>query len=583
MSFLRRALLLSATGALVATPAFAGIVADPVVHTADGAAFALTPVGTHETGVFDASAAEIVTWYAAAQRVLVVNAMSGSVDVLDASDPTAPVKEYEIDAAGTVAADGSVIPGGSVANSVAVREDGLGVVAVEAPVKTDDGWLVVFDANADAPVVLGAYRIGALPDMVAFTPNGERALVANEGEPAEDYSVDPEGSVSVVALPKSLVNRGKSGQHGPNAITQDKVATADFHAFEGGNLPEGVRIFGGREDAGTGVPERPVSENLEPEYITVAANGRTAWVSLQEANAIAEIDVNSATVTDIWPLGTVDRMVVPFDASDRDDEINITTWPVQGFRLPDAIESYTVRGTSYIVTANEGDSRDWDGYSEEVRVKDLGEDGLPPVCESVAAEAGMSVEELLADENLGRLKITTVQGYDEAQGCYTELYAYGSRGFSIFDDSGALVFDSGSQFEEILAEAVPEYFNSNHSETNFEGRSDDKGPEPEGVVLGEVDGRTYAFIGLERIGGVMVYDITDPAGAFYVTYVNNRNFEVSVEDADDVDAALAAAGDLGAEGLAFVPASESPTGQALVVVGNEVSGTTTFFEVTALR
>ena len=130
---------------------------------------------------------------------------------------------------------------------------------------------------------------------------------------------------------------------------------------------------------------------------------------------------------------------------------------------------------------------------------------------------------------------------------------------------------------------MPEYFNSNHSETNFEGRSDDKGPEPEGVVLGEVDGRTYAFIGLERIGGVMVYDITDPAGAFYVTYVNNRNFEVSVEDADDVSAALAAAGDLGAEGLAFVPAAESPTGEALVVVGNEVSGTTTFFEVTGLR
>ena len=191
MSFLRRTLLLSAAGALVATPAIAGVVADPVQHHADGAAFTLTPVGTHETGVFDESAAEIVTWYAAAQRVLVVNATSGSVDVLDASDPAAPVKEYEISAAGTVAADGSVVPEGAIANSVAVRADGLGVVAVEAPVKTDEGWLVVFDANADEAVVLGAYRVGALPDMVTLTPRGERALVANEGEPPRTTASTP--------------------------------------------------------------------------------------------------------------------------------------------------------------------------------------------------------------------------------------------------------------------------------------------------------------------------------------------------------------------------------------------------------
>ncbi|MGO0576019.1 choice-of-anchor I family protein [Ornithinimicrobium panacihumi] len=580
---LRTALTLAVAGTLVATPAFAGIVAEPVQHTADGAALTLTPVGTHETGIFDESAAEIVTWHAAAQRTLVVNATSGSVDVLDAADPTAPTKIYEINAAGTAAADGSVIPEGAIANSVAVREDGLGVAAVEAPEKTDAGWLVVFDADADAPSILGAYRVGALPDMVTLTPRGDSALVANEGEPAEDYGVDPEGSISVVALPKHKTDKGRSGQHGPQAITQDKVATADFHAFEGGNLPEGVRIFGGREDAGTGTPEFPVSENLEPEYITLSKNGRTAWVSLQEANALAVVDVRSATVTDILPLGTVDRMEVPFDPSDKDDEIDLGTWPVQGFRLPDAIDSYQVKGTTYLVTANEGDSRDWDGYSEEARVKNLGKKGLPPVCDSVAAQVGMTVEELQEDENLGRLNITLAQGYDEAQGCYAELFTYGSRGFSIFDGAGTLVFDSGSQFEETIAAAVPDYFNSNHSETNVEGRSDDKGPEPEGVVIGEVDGRTYAFIGLERIGGVMVYDITDPAGAFYVTYVNNRDFSVSVEDADDISAALAQAGDLGAEGLDFVPAKESPTGEALVIVGNEVSGTTTFFEVTDLR
>ncbi|MFK5634387.1 choice-of-anchor I family protein [Ornithinimicrobium sp. LYQ103] len=578
---LRVATALALAGGLTAAPALAGVVPDPIQHTADDAAFTLEPVGSYETGVFDASAAEIVAWYAAGERTLVVNAQTGTVDVLDASDPTDPVKVSEISATGVAAADRSTVPDGTVANSVAVRADGLAVVALEAPEKTDDGWLLVVDVRQEEPVVLGAYRVGALPDMVTLTPRGDRALVANEGEPADDYSVDPEGTISVVTLPKQLTERGRSAQHGARAITQSRVATADFHAFEGDALPEGVRVFGGRKDAGTGIPELPVSENLEPEYVTVSDNGRTAWVTLQEANALAVVDVRSATVTDLLPLGTVDRMEVPFDASDKDDEINLATWPVQGFRLPDAIDSWTVRGTTYLVTANEGDARDYAGYSEEARVEDLGEDGLPAICKAVAEDAGWTVEELQKEENLGRLNITTAQGLDEEQGCYSELYTYGSRGFSIFDGAGNLVFDSGSQFEEIIAEAVPDWFNSNHSETNVEGRSDDKGPEPEGVVVGKVDGRTYAFIGLERIGGVMVYDVTDPVDASFVTYVNNRDFSVSVEDAGDIAAALARAGDLGAEGLVFVPASESPTGNPLVIVGNEVSGTTTYFEVTA--
>ncbi|GAA1169633.1 choice-of-anchor I family protein [Ornithinimicrobium humiphilum] len=555
----------------------------PVRHSAPDAAFTLDPVGSFETGVFDASAAEIVAWYAEDERTLVVNARTGTVDMLDVADPTNPVKVAEVSAVGLTAADGSVVPEGTVANSVAVRADGLAVVALEAPQKTDEGWLLVADIREQEPVVLGAYRVGALPDMVTLTPRGDRALVANEGEPTDDYRIDPEGSVSVVTLPKQLTNRGRSAQHGTAAITQDAVATADFRAFEGDALPEGVRVFGGREDAGTGTPAFPVSENLEPEYITVSQDGRTAWVSLQEANTLAVLDVRTATVTDLLPLGTVDRREVAFDPSDRDGGINLGTWPVQGYRLPDAIDSYRVRGTDYVITANEGDARDYDAYSEEARVKDLGQDGLPPVCEGVAEQAGMSVEQLQADANLGRLNITLAQGLEEEAGCYAELFTYGTRGFSIFDGQGALVFDSGSQFEENIAEAVPEFFNSNHSETNLEGRSDDKGPEPEGLVLGEVDGRTYAFIGLERIGGVMVYDVTVPAEASFVTYVNNRDFSVSVEDAQDVDAALAAAGDLGAEGLAFVPAAESPTGSPLLIVANEVSGTTTFFEVTDLR
>ncbi|MHA7293367.1 choice-of-anchor I family protein [Arthrobacter sp. HLT1-21] len=553
----------------IAAPATANVVADPVRYSADGAAVSLNPIGTYESGIFDASAAEIVAHYPAAQRLLVVNAAQSTIDVLDVQDATQPTKLFDIKTAGVRSGDGSIIPAGSAVNSVAVRADGLGVVAVEAPTKTDRGWLVFFDANGDGET-LGAVRAGALPDMVTFTPRGDQAVVANEGEPAEDYSVDPEGSVSIVKLKHNRIELPR----------QKDVKTAGFRSFEG-KLPDGVRIYGGREDALGVTPKYPVSENLEPEYITIAKDGRTAYVSLQEANAIAEVNLKSARITKIMPLGTVDRLKTPMDVSDRDDAVNIANWPVKGFHQPDAISSYTVEGKTYIVTANEGDARDWKAYSEEARVKDLG-DGLPPICEDFdtkklnADGSTMTVEQLQQDENLGRLNITLADGLSADGSCYEELFTYGTRSMSIWTDKGKKVFDTAADFERITAEAVPEFFNSNHSESNFEGRSDDKGPEPEGITVGEVDGRTYAFVGLERVGGVMVYDVTSPEGSKFVTYVNNRDFSASVEDDPST---LGAAGDLGPEGLDFIPAKESPTGKPLLAVGNEVSGTTTLFSV----
>lgn len=476
--------------------------------------------------------------------------------MLDASDPTNPTKI-------------SAVSGGAdtTINSVSVREDGLAVATVEPNAnKTLPGQLVFFDAASDDFVALGFVKVGSLPDMVTISPDGNYALVANEGEPAEDYSVDPEGSISVVALRDTV-----------EASTQDDVHTADFRAFEGTLAERGVHIFG---QVGASTTE---AQNIEPEYI--AAVGNTAYASLQENNAIAVIDIPSATVTDVWPLGYVDRMQVPFDASDRDGEINITNWPVKGIRQPDSIGAYEVNGQTYIVTANEGDARDWEAYSEEARLKDLGDpdEGLAPLCEGFNNWTAEEIEFLQSDEGAGRLKITTAFGYNEEKDCFEEVYAYGGRGFSIFTSDGTLVYDSADQFERVTADTHPEWFNSNHSESNFEGRSDDKGPEPEGLALGTIGERTYAFIGNERVGGVMVYDITNPSAAEYVTYVNNRDFSVSMEDYEDDDAAVAEmlpqAGDLGPEGLVFIPAADSPNGKHLLVVGNEVSGTTTIFQV----
>lgn len=552
-------------------PAGAAIVDDPVSHSARNAAVRLDPLGSYETSVFDQSAAEIVEFFAPADRLLVVNAAQARVEVLDAADPETPTKLFDLETTGVGADDGSTIPDGAVANSVAVRRDGLGVVAVESDPKTDNGWLVFFDAAGDGQA-LGAVRVGALPDMVTITPDGRRAVVADEGEPADDYSVDPEGSIGVVDLPGSVA-----------AATQGDVVIADFHSFEGGGLPPGIRVYGGRADAGTGIPDFPVSENLEPEYVTVDHASRKAYVTLQEANGVAVVDLATATVERIWSVGTVDRRRVSFDASDDDGATKLRRWPVRGLRLPDAVTSYQVKGRTYLVTADEGDTRDWEGYSEEIRVKDLGEDGLAPLCDSVAEQFRMTTEELTADEALGRLKITSAGGLDPSGVCYRELHAFGGRGFSVWTPQGRLVSTSASGFEQITAAAAPDFFNSDHVVSNFDDRSDDKGPEPEGVTIGQVKGKPYAFVALERIGGIMVYDLSKPTRPSFVTYLNNRDFAFSAEELADSGEDIAPAGDLGPEGLEFIPASSSPTGEPLLAVANEVSGSTTLYAVKLRR
>lgn len=533
---------------LVSTTASA-VVDAPIAYSASDATLALTPVGSFETGVFDESAAEIVQ--AHGDRLFVVNAQAGSVSVLDYSNPAAMTELFAIGSEG-------------VANSVAIRPDGLGVVAFEASVKTDPGHLLFFDANASdaASAVLGTVTVGALPDMVTISGDGAYAVVANEGEPADDFSVDPEGSIAVVALPGELA-----------APAQDAVRIADFHAFEGDALPEGVRVSGPTPHG----DDLPVSRNLEPEY--VAVDGGTAYVALQEANAVAEVDLASATVSAIRPLGFKDHGLAQnaLDPSDKDGRAELRSYEgLKGVYMPDAIDAYTAGdGASYLVTANEGDAREWGDYAEPSRVKDLADesgapgDGYGPVC------ADSALADKLGDDELGRLNVTKELGFDEARGCYSELYAFGGRSFSIWSTAGELVWDSGSSFEEVTLAANPEYFNSNHGESNLEGRSDDKGPEPESVVVGQVGDRSYAFVGFERVGGIAAYDITNPGSPSFVTYVNNRDFSQSVEEGGD----LAAAGDLGPEGLSFVDAGDSPTGTPLLVAGNEVSGTTTVFSI----
>jgi hypothetical protein len=395
---------------------------------------------------------------------------------------------------------------------------------------------------------LAVVEVGALPDMVVFTPNGRHLLVANEGEPNDDYTIDPEGTVSIIDLERT---RGKQA-------FQLSVRTVTFTRFNDAVLDPGIRIFG---------PGATVAQDLEPEYITVSDDSRIAWVTCQEANAIAIIDIDRAEVLNLAGLGFKDHSLPGngLDASDRDGAIHIANWPVKGMYLPDAIASYRVGPQTFLVTANEGDTRDYDGFSEEARIGSLNLD--PAIFPDAAV--------LQDNGNLGRLLTSTVMGFNPVTGYHDELYSVGARSFSIWTATGQRVYDSGDEFEMITAAVFPDHFNASNTNNDFDNRSDDKGPEPEGVVLGKLFGRTFAFIGLERIGGVMVYDISNPFKPFFVDYVNFRDFTKDVESPE--------AGDLGPEGLVFIEPKDSPTRKPLLVVGNEVSGTTTVYEINLVR
>ncbi|AWL27769.1 alkaline phosphatase [Acinetobacter defluvii] len=578
----------------------------PIVEEVTPATISLSRLGSYETGVFEESAAEIPAYDAASKRIFVVNAKKGVIDVLDASQPEKPVHIGELSAREHLA--------NSEVNSVSVK-NGIVALAVQAEKKTDPGIVAFFSAK-DLKFI-SKVNVGALPDMLTFTPDGKTVLVANEAEPNDDYSIDPEGSVSIIDV---------------SNINQPVASTADFKAWNTKKaelIQSGVRIFG---------PNATVAQDLEPEYITISDDGKTAWASLQENNAIAKIDIAAKKVTNIYPLGFKDHGLTTnaLDVSDKDEKINIQAWQgLVGMYQPDAIAQYTANNQTYLVTANEGDAREWfsdeaayftgdasKGYVESIRMKHLfnkkgfnaegdypahlaqiakGIKGakLDPTifayCGATATEAGKCRD----DEQLGRLNIAWNMGYEtnadgspklDANGLltYKKLYAYGARSFSIWDAQGQLVWDSGSEFERKVAELFPNTFNTDHAAVAFDDRSDNKGPEPEGLTIGKIGKKTFAFIGLERQSGIMVYDISNPQKPMFVQYFNDRSFKQDQVLKDSKGQPildqkgkqiLIEKGDLGPEGLTFVAAKDSPNAKPMLIVGNEVSGSTAVYQI----
>lgn len=497
--------------------------------------------------------AEIAAFDPVSKRVFATDATNNRLDIYDFSNPSAPAPLGQID----------LSPWGDGPNSVVYlhRFGGIVAVAEQAAAVGAPGSVEIFDVSGKHLV---SFPAGPLPDMVTTAMDERYLLVANEGEPAADGSIDPEGSVTVIDLKWGL-----------------KKAVIRTAGFDGVPLVGPVRVF---------TPGSSIAQDLEPEYI--ASDGDRAWVSIQEANAVALLDIERARFKLVRSLGFKDHGLPGngIDATDKDNAPTIQPHAnVFGMYQPDAISAFTVQvrvpwwspwfrarkhsgghdhkshkgwkhrhphkprivTRTLIATANEGDARDYDFFAEESRVKDL---ALDPS----AFPAGSA-----GDGQLGRLTVTTTLGDADEDGEYEQLYAFGGRSMSLLDVDGQMVFDTGDQLQQLSASLDPVNFNKDNAVSKIDNRSDNKGPEPEGIATGVVGGHTYAFLGAERSGMIYAFDLSSkPGEAEFAGWINTRD------------------ADLGPEGLEFVPAAESPTKAAMLLVTNEISGTIAAFGIT---
>lgn len=474
---------------------------------------------------------EVIAYDPVTQRLFTTSGIEGFVDITDFSEPSAPklIRSLNMNSYGSV-------------TSLAVHNDLLVVASPNAnPQLAGSAIVLSIDGTP-----IKQFTVGVQPDMVTFTPDGKKILIANEGQPSLDYSVDPEGSVTIIDISKGIQN-----------TSQGDVKTLDFTAFNSQAatlIAQGIR----KTKASS-----TLSQDFEPEYITVDENSQIAWVTLQENNAIAEINLVNQTITSIYPLGTKDVSLVGngIDASDNNQVIAIANWPVKAYYIPDAIANYTAQGKRYLVIANEGDEKEYINLNERTTVG-ASTYVLDPI-------RFPQRNQLKKNHMLGRFRVTNLNGDANGDGVFEEIYCVGSRSFSIIDaNTRNLVYDSGDDFEMITSSLsfISPIFNADNENNTLKGRSRAKGPEPEGITIAEIEGRTYAFTTLERVGGIMAYDITNPSQVRFVDYANSRNINTY-------------AGDHGPETIIYIPPTKHSKNRSYLAVANEISGTISIFEV----
>ncbi|MFT5837780.1 MAG: hypothetical protein ACI9UT_000269 [Flavobacteriales bacterium] len=555
------------------------------------AAISLSLVGRIQLNPSDPEgAAEIVQFHPASSTIYAINSAADvpTIEIIDASSLTAealanPMSSENLTSTALLLPteqNGVMLAGPT---SVAVSGDWM-AVAVPADDKATNGMVLFYNGlDTSSPIFVKAVEVGNLPDMVTFTPDASKVLTANEGEPSGDYNIDPEGSISVIAI-----------VDGTPTDTSINISFADYNGKQAELETQGMHFPNpsGRTINGTLI-STTVAQDLEPEYITTT--NEIAYVTLQENNGLAIVDLSDNSVQVIG-LGFKDWSKYQLDGME-DGTVSFGQYDdLYGMYMPDTITSFQWKDANFLVTANEGDAREYffdtlnaDGEQDEDLCTAAGgqdfdeDDGCLSYTEETQGRRldyapGSNLDNIAGDDPkdfdftaypLGRLTVTDVLGDSNNDGEYEALYAYGARSFTIWDANGLVVFDSGDDFERITASIHGNTFNNNNDENEGDSRSANKGPEPEALTVGQVGDKTYAFIGMERLGGIFVYDVTNPYDTKFVDYVINRDL---TEGGDLI-------GDSAPEGMVFVDASNSPTDNALVIIGNEVSGTVSVWQV----
>ncbi|KAA1040268.1 choice-of-anchor I family protein [Macrococcus equipercicus] len=525
---------------LIAAASLSAVLLAPAAEAASVSSYAGSHIKVSQLARYDSqtdygeSGTEIVAYDKKYKRAYSINGALNALDILDASQLKAGqfplykrVLLKDFNAAG------------SDITSVAVHPSHRYIaVSVPAAAKTDNGHVIFMSMDGE---FLSQVEVGALPDMLTFTSDGRQLVAANEGEPNDAYTINPEGSISIIQTNKTGVIKQ---QHAKTCYFNPKMIPSDVRAL-GRNARESFL-------------------NLEPEYVTIDRKNRFAYVTIQERNAIAKVDLQTEAIVSVKSLGYKSyHHKAKMDASDKDSAINMQNYPVYGMLQPDGVSHVDYKGRTYLLTANEGDTQDYPGFSEETRVGDIADQYNTASSYFKGFQPG-----ILEDKSaLARLKTSINNPFTGKDGKYNAVITFGGRSFSVIEaDSMKRVYDSGDDFETITARAWPTAFNSNQEKPgkiDFDSRSDDKGPEPESVTVGMIGSHQYAFIGLERTGGIMVYNIDQPVKPEFETYFKSA--------------------DISPEGITFIPKEQSPVDKPLLLASHEMSGTIAVYELDDMK
>ena len=618
----------------------------------------LSHIGRYQSGQYLESAAEVIAHHAESNIIYAVNALSGKINLIDISVPTSPNTGAEatstINLAADVLADQTNLVDSAdklgAANSVAIHGD-IVAIALESKPKQDPGFVVIYSVTNGVPAYQRAIKVGALPDSLAISPDGNYVVVANEGEPSQDYTIDPEGSINVIDISGGIASAKNTiinfsayndtevtSGAGETAVTTITAAEAllDSKSRVGARAQ---RIFGG---------DGQIAKDIEPEFVAIHPDSKEAYIMLQENNAYATVSLSAEPkLESVKGFGFKDHMVKGNELDFiNDDKIMLGNVPLRGVYMPDGADTFTDRrGLTFLVTANEGDSRvypdcasfgyptasdtpkdgddecldssgneikDGDVYTDELRIKDADD-----VIFSTAALGG-----IFADQNdmenkehpmtLRSFKIikdmgieatqagtpcTSVMEAEPKEDCtYTQMYSMGGRSFSIWNAvTGTLVFDSGNDFEEITANILgPTGFNWDKEQhvAAFSGSKSFSGDGTFGEDRSTKKGPEPKAIEIATVGSnTYAFIALEATGGVMVYDITTPEFSKFVQyinprdftrDANTVDG-LASVGDLGPEDIKFISAAESPNSLPMIAVGNEVSGTISLFNISIIN